>query len=90
MAAGAAVAYGLHTWRPVVASVSGLKAMTNFPVIGVVGAAFPTRSKVAFRNRLFSFSVVASVLVLFLGAALVLNWSGVRLNLHVLSTLVRA
>jgi len=90
MAAGAAVAYGLHTLRPVVASVSGLTAMTNFPVLGVVGAAFPTRAKAVFRNRLFSFSMVASVLVLFLGAAFVLNWSGVRLNLHALSTLVRA
>ena len=30
MAAGAAVAYGVHTFRPVVASVSALKSFTEF------------------------------------------------------------
>ncbi len=90
MAAGAAVAYGLHSLRPVVTSLSGIKALTNFPVLGVVGVAFPTREKTAFRGRLVSFSAGASVLLLSLGVAMVLNWSGVRLNLHVLSTLVRA
>jgi polysaccharide chain length determinant protein (PEP-CTERM system associated) len=90
MAAGAAVAYGLHRVRPIVASVSGIKSLTNFPVLGVVGAAFPTRERMTFRGQLLSFSAVATVLVLFLGIAMVLNWSGVRLNLHALSELVRA
>jgi polysaccharide chain length determinant protein (PEP-CTERM system associated) len=88
MAAGAAVAYGLHTIRPIVASVSGVKSLTNLPVLGVVGAAFPTREQIIFRGRLVSFSAVASVLILFLGIAMVLNWSGVRLSLHALSALV--
>jgi polysaccharide chain length determinant protein (PEP-CTERM system associated) len=90
MAAGAAVAYGLHKLRPIVASVGGLKLLTNFPVLGVVGSAFPTRQRTAFRGRIVSFSAVATVLVLFLGVAMVLNRSGVRLNLHALSSLVRA
>jgi polysaccharide chain length determinant protein (PEP-CTERM system associated) len=90
MAAGAAVAYGLHTLRPIVASVSGIKSLTNFPVLGVVGGAFPTQQGSAFRGRIASFSAVAMVLVLCLGMAMVLNRSGVRLNLHALSSLVRA
>ena len=90
MAAGAAVAYGLHSLRPVVASLPGLKLLTNFPVLGVVGGAFPTRQQIEFRGRIVSFSAVATVLVLFLGAAIVLNRFGLRLNLHALNALVRA
>jgi len=89
MAAGAGVAYALHRLRPIVASVSAIKSLTRFPVLGVVGAAFPTREAITFRGSLLNFSAVATVLVVFLGVAMLLNWSGVRLNLLSLGDLVR-
>jgi protein tyrosine kinase modulator len=86
---GAGVAYGLHSLRPVVSSVSAMNALTKFPVLGVVGVAFPSRERAAFRRNLWSFSAAAAGLaVAFLGV-LILNWWGVRLTIESVQSLVR-
>jgi len=78
---GAGIAYGLHWLRPVVNSVRGVMELTNFPVLGAVSVAFPSRQHFLFRRRLWRFSAATLCLVIALGAVLVLNWSGMRLVL---------
>jgi polysaccharide chain length determinant protein (PEP-CTERM system associated) len=81
LAIGAAAAYGLQKLRPVVSSERGLSELTSFPVLGVVGVAFPTQRRVEFRRNLWRFSAAAVVLVAAFGVALALNRSGVRLDI---------
>ena len=81
LAVGAGIAYGLHRLRPVVNSVRGLSELTRFPVLGAVSVAFPSRQRFLFRRRLWRFSAATLCLVIALGAVLVLNWSGMRLDL---------
>lgn len=88
IAAGAGLAYGLHLLRPVVSSVAAVAALTSFPVLGVVGIAFPSRHRAALRRHVLRFSAAAAGLVAALAIVLVLNWSGVRLSLQVLQPLV--
>src|ERR1700691_2307821 len=40
---GCALAYGLHLLKPIVVSVPAVNELTQFPVLGVVGTAFPSR-----------------------------------------------
>jgi polysaccharide chain length determinant protein (PEP-CTERM system associated) len=89
IAVGAAVAYALHSLRPVVSSVSGMNALTKFPVLGVVGVAFPSRERVAFRRHFWSFSAAATGLIVAYAVVLLLNWWGVRFGLKALHALVR-
>ncbi len=44
LGAGAAAAYGLHTMKPIVSSVQAINSLTSFPVLGVVGEAYPKRA----------------------------------------------
>jgi polysaccharide chain length determinant protein (PEP-CTERM system associated) len=88
LAAGAALAYGLHALRPVMSSVAAITKMTSFPVLGVVGAAFPSRERSAQRQDLRRFAAAAAALVVALAIVLALNWSGLRLNPQVLNALV--
>jgi polysaccharide chain length determinant protein (PEP-CTERM system associated) len=81
LAVGAGIAYGLHWLRPVVNSVRGVMELTDFPVLGAVSVAFPSRQRFLFRRRLWRFSAATLCLVIALGAVLVLNWSGMRLVL---------
>ena len=83
-----AVAYGLHLLRPVVQSVRGVGELTTFPVLGSVSVAFPSRQRFMFRRRLWRFSAATLCLVVALAIALGLNWSGIRLTLGALNTLV--
>jgi polysaccharide chain length determinant protein (PEP-CTERM system associated) len=78
---GAAIAYGLQRLRPVVSSLRGVSELTSFPVLGAVSVAFPSRQRFLFRRRIWRFSVATLCFVVALGAALVLNKSGVRLDL---------
>ena len=81
LGAGAGLAYGLHWLRPVVNSVRGVTELTSFPVLGAVTAAFPSRQRHLFRRRIWGFSAATLCLIVALGAVLVLNKSGMRLDL---------
>lgn len=81
MAVGAGVAYALHVLKPVVSSVRVVNEMTSFPVLGVVGVAFPSKQYGEFRRDLWRFSAAAACLVLALAVALTLNWAGARLTI---------
>ena len=89
IAMGAGVAYGLHSLRPVVSSVSAMNALTKFPVLGVVGVAFPSRERAAFRRHVRSFAAAATGLIVAFAVVLLLNWWGVRVSLQSLHSLVQ-
>lgn len=88
LAAGAGLAYGLHLLRPIVSSVRVMNELTSFPLLGVVSIAFPTRQRAVFRRRLWGFSAATVCLVAALAVALALNWSGARLSIQALKSLV--
>jgi hypothetical protein len=79
---GCALAYGLHLLKPIVSSVPAVNELTQFPVLGVVGTAFPSRQQREGRRNLWRFSTAMACLVVALGIALGLNWAGVRLTSH--------
>ncbi len=89
LALGAGAAYGLHVLRPIVSSVRNMNEMTAFPVLGVVGVAFPTQERRLFWGYLWRFSAAGACLVIALGVALVLNWAGARLTIHAIQSLVK-
>ncbi len=89
MLLGGAVAYGLHVWKPVVSSVPALSELTGFPVLGVVGVAFPTRQGREFRRDMWKFSAATACLMAALAAAFALNWAGARLTAHSIRSLVQ-
>src|ERR1700723_77882 len=76
---GAAAAYGLHTIKPILSSVHSVNKLTSFPVLGVVSVAFPTAQKKKMWRHVWRISAATACLVVALGIALVLNWSGARL-----------
>ncbi len=80
LAAGAGIAYGLHALRPVVSSSRSIATLTEVPVLGAVGMAFPTSHRRQTRARLWKFAVAASALLIVFVLALSLNWFGARLN----------
>ncbi|MGO8972903.1 MAG: XrtA system polysaccharide chain length determinant [Steroidobacteraceae bacterium] len=80
IAIGAGVAYWWHTLHPVVTSARAVSALTNFPLLGVVGGAFPSRARIENRRHILRISAAAACLILALVAVLVLNQAGVRLN----------
>jgi polysaccharide chain length determinant protein (PEP-CTERM system associated) len=80
LAVGAGVAFGLHVLRPIVNSVRAVNEMTDFPVLGVVSVAFPSKQRSEFRSAVWRFSAATACLVLALAVALSLNWAGARLT----------
>lgn len=82
LAAGAGIAYGLHSLRPVVSSARNISLLTDFPVLGAVGIAFPTRRSELTRAHAWRIALAASSLLIAFALALSLNWVGVRLNFH--------
>jgi protein tyrosine kinase modulator len=86
---GAAVAYGLHMLRPIVSSVRTLNEVTTFPVLGVVSAAFPTRHRAQSLFHMFRFVAATACLLAAFAAALALNWSGARLSIQAIQSLVK-
>jgi polysaccharide chain length determinant protein (PEP-CTERM system associated) len=89
LGAGAAIAYGLHTIKPVLSSVRALTELTAFPVLGVVGVAFPTALRKRNLRHMWRISAAAACLVIALGFVLALNWSGARLSVHAIQSLVK-
>jgi polysaccharide chain length determinant protein (PEP-CTERM system associated) len=85
---GGAIAYGLHTIKPILSSVRAVNHLTAFPVLGVVSAAFPTAQRKKMWRHVWRISAASACLVLALGIALVLNWSGARLSIHAIQSLV--
>jgi polysaccharide chain length determinant protein (PEP-CTERM system associated) len=84
---GAGLAYGLHLLKPVVNSVRGLDEISQFPVLGAVSVAFPSREQFLFRRRLLRFSAAGAGLLATLVIVLALNWAGVRIALGALKGL---
>jgi polysaccharide chain length determinant protein (PEP-CTERM system associated) len=87
--AGCGVAYGLHVLKPIVSSVQTITEMTEFPVLGIVGVAFPRISGRKLKGDLLRFSAATVGLTAALVLALILNWQGVRLTFHAVKALVR-
>jgi polysaccharide chain length determinant protein (PEP-CTERM system associated) len=85
---GAAAAYGLHMLRPIVSSARSLNELTSFPVLGVVSTAFPRRERKVFWRRLMGFSLATSCLLALFVVVLILNWSGARLSVAAIKSLV--
>jgi polysaccharide chain length determinant protein (PEP-CTERM system associated) len=89
LAAGGAAAYGLHIMRPIVSSVHAVNAMTEFPVLGAVGQAFPKFARKAVWGRALRFTAAGIALfALFIGV-LALNISGARLSIPAIQALVK-
>ena len=89
MGVAAGVAYGLSLLKPIVSSVRSVNELTPFPVLGVVGAAFPSRERRQFRRDLWRFSAATACLLVAFAVALALNWAGARLTIHAIRSLVK-
>jgi hypothetical protein len=88
LGAGAGLAYMLHMHRPVVSSVRAVNEVTSFPVLGVVSAAFPTLQRAQSRFHALRFMAAALCLLAAFAGVLALNWSGARLTMHALHSMV--
>jgi len=89
LGAGGALAYGLHTVKPILSSVRAVNDLTAFPVLGMVSVAFPTAQKKKFWHHVWRISAATACLIVALGIALVLNSSGARLNMNAIQSLVK-
>jgi polysaccharide chain length determinant protein (PEP-CTERM system associated) len=89
LVAGGAIAYGLHTIKPILSSVRAVNDLTAFPVLGVVSIAFPTAHRKKIWRHVWRISAASACLVVALGVALALNWSGARLSIHAIQSLVK-
>jgi hypothetical protein len=76
---GGAVAYALNLLNPVVTSLRVVREMTPFPVLGVVGVAFPSRLRQEFRRHVWQFSAASAGLIAAFALVLALNAAGFRL-----------
>ena len=63
--------------------------LTAFPVLGVVSIAFPTAQRKKILRHAWRISAATACLVVALGIALVLNWSGARLSIQAIQSLVK-
>jgi polysaccharide chain length determinant protein (PEP-CTERM system associated) len=88
MAVAAGVAYLMNMLMPIVSSVRTVNELTAYPVLGVVSGAFPSKQRRDFRYRMWRFSLATACLLAAFGGVLVLNWSGVRLTVQALRSLV--
>jgi hypothetical protein len=76
---GAGIAYGMNLLNPVVSSLRVVQELTPFPVLGVVGVAFPGRRREEFRRHVWRFSAAGAALIVAFAVVLVLNEAGFRL-----------
>jgi polysaccharide chain length determinant protein (PEP-CTERM system associated) len=90
LGAGGAIAYGLHTIKPIVSSARALNELTSFPLLGVVSVAFPTEQRRKYWRHLWHISAASACLLVALAVALMLNWSGARLTINAVQALVKS
>jgi polysaccharide chain length determinant protein (PEP-CTERM system associated) len=88
LAAGGALAYGLHYLRPVVTSAPAISKALGVPVLGLVGVAFPQRARSARRRDILRLSLGCACLVAAFLVAVFMSMQGYRLNLTTLKHLV--
>jgi polysaccharide chain length determinant protein (PEP-CTERM system associated) len=89
MGIAAGVAYLMTLFRPIVSSVRTVNELTEFPVLGVVGVAFPTRQQRDFNRNMWRFSAATAGLMVAFAVALLLNWAGARLTIQAIRSLVK-
>jgi protein tyrosine kinase modulator len=89
MGVGVGVAYVLNLIKPIVSSVRTVNELTAFPMLGVVSAAFPSKQKRQFRKHMWRFSAASACLMAAFIGALLLNWSGARLTVEAIRSLVK-
>jgi len=89
MGIAAGVAYLMTLFRPIVSSVRTINELTEYPVLGVVGVAFPTRQQREFTRNMWRFSAATAGLMVAFAAALLLNWAGARLTIQAIRSLVK-
>jgi polysaccharide chain length determinant protein (PEP-CTERM system associated) len=87
---GAALAYAMTLFKPIVSSVRTVNEITPLPILGLVSVAFPTRQRREFQRNLLRFGAASACLVVAFMTALIMNWVGVRITVHALRTLVKA
>jgi polysaccharide chain length determinant protein (PEP-CTERM system associated) len=87
LAAGGGAAYGLHVMRPIVSSVHAVNTMTEFPVLGAVGVAFPKRVRKVAWGRALRFAAASFALFALFVGVLALNVSGARLTIPAIKAL---
>jgi polysaccharide chain length determinant protein (PEP-CTERM system associated) len=90
MAVAVGVAYLLNLFKPVIGSVRSVNELTSFPVLGVVGIAFPTQRSRELKRHIWRFSVATAALFVGLVVVLVLNHAGARLTVRALNSLVNS
>jgi polysaccharide chain length determinant protein (PEP-CTERM system associated) len=90
LAAGAALAYGLHYLRPVVTSSASFAQSMGVPILGLVGVAFPERERKATRRDVLRISLAAGCLVVGFAMAIMLSRHGYRFSLTALKQMVGA
>jgi len=86
---GGAIAFGLHTLKPILSSVRAVNDLTAFPVLGVVSVGFPTAQRKKMWRHVWRISAASACLVVALGIVLALNWSGARLSINAIRSLVK-
>jgi polysaccharide chain length determinant protein (PEP-CTERM system associated) len=85
LAAGAALAYGLHYLQPVVSSAGALAQLSGVPVLGLVGVAFPDRERRALRRDILRLSLALGCLIVAFAVALGISRAGYRLDVAALT-----
>ena len=89
LAAGAALAYALDQFNPVVGSGVAVAQLTGLTILAEVGAAFPTRARVTSRRELRHVSLAIVCLVAVFVIELSLSNAGLRLDIPALQHMVR-
>jgi polysaccharide chain length determinant protein (PEP-CTERM system associated) len=89
LVAGIALAFGLNLLNPTVVSVRMINEITSFPVLGMTGVASPARHRMRTRLRALTLSMAVACWVAAFAGALFLNWSGVRLTIPAIRSLIR-
>jgi polysaccharide chain length determinant protein (PEP-CTERM system associated) len=82
LALGVAVTYLLTLLRPVVGTAQSLTKLTGLPVLGVVSAAFPARTRADARGSVLRFAAGLGCLMFAFIVVVVLSRAGVRLAMN--------
>jgi polysaccharide chain length determinant protein (PEP-CTERM system associated) len=89
LAAGAALAYALDQFNPVLGSGVAVAQLTGLTILAEVGSAFPTRERLTARREVRQLSIALICLVTVLIVELSLSRAGLRLDFPALQQMVR-